>query len=696
MKQFWKMIQQRLLPAVAIVLTLFAMAPEKSDAAGLLIAEGGVGGVLEIKEHEVKVTINNGVAVTRVTQVFQNTENRQVEALYTFPVPRGASVSNFSMWIDGKEMIGEVLEKNRARQIYESYKQKRRDPGLLEQVDYKRFEMRIFPIAAGAEQKVQIVYYQEVSVDHDEATYVYPLATVTRSGIDARITGKFAIDFDVKSSVPITAMESPSHGGQFVMVRHADTYHQASLETDGGSLAQDVVFHYRLARPKTGFDLITSRQKGQDGYFLLTLTAGKELAALDSGMDYVFLLDISGSMANDSKLLVSKNSVQAFVDELGVEDRFELMTFNVQPQTLFGELRPAAAESRDAASAFLESRQARGGTILAPAMNTAYRYGDPDRTLNVVVLSDGMTEQRERRELMALVASRPRNARVFCIGIGNEVNRPLLEQMADDSGGLAAFVSRGDNLTRAAKAFRRKLMRPVATDLRLDIDGAGVYAIEPALLPNLYHGCPVRIYGRYSGAGDARITLTANIQGAALEKAVSLSFPEIDGDNPEIERMWAWKRIDGLLKKADRAGDRQTVLPEVIRLGEGFSIVTEYTSFLVLENDAEYQRWKIERKNRDRLGRDRSARAQREKELDEIRNRASADLGPQPLLARAKAPEAPVSQNTPPASPPPSASRNPGSVRPQSRNLDLGIGTGPVGPLFVLGAWWLVRRKRRR
>ena len=696
MKQFWKMIQQRLLPAVAIVLTLFAVAPEKSDAAGLLIAEGGFGGVMEIKEHEVKVTINNGVAVTRVTQVFQNTENRQVEALYTFPVPRGASVSNFSMWIDGKEMIGEVLEKNRARQIYESYKQKRRDPGLLEQVDYKRFEMRIFPIAAGAEQKVQIVYYQEVSVDHDEATYVYPLATVTRSGIDARITGKFAIDFDVKSSVPITAMESPSHAGQFVMVRHADTYHQASLETDGGSLAKDVVFHYRLARPKTGFDLITSRQKGQDGYFLLTLTAGKELAALDSGMDYVFLLDISGSMANDSKLLVSKNSVQAFVDELGVEDRFELMTFNVQPQTLFGELRPAAAESRDAASAFLESRQARGGTILAPAMNTAYRYGDPDRTLNVVVLSDGMTEQRERRELMALVASRPRNARVFCIGIGNEVNRPLLEQMADDSGGLAAFVSRGDNLTRAAKAFRRKLMRPVATDLRLDIDGAGVYAIEPALLPNLYHGCPVRIYGRYSGAGDARITLTANIQGAALEKAVSLSFPEIDGDNPEIERMWAWKRIDGLLKKADRAGDRQTVLPEVIRLGEGFSIVTEYTSFLVLENDAEYQRWKIERKNRDRLGRDRSARAQREKELDEIRNRASADLGPQPLLARAKAPEAPVSQNTTPASPPPSASRNPGSVRPQSRNLDLGIGTGPVGPLFVLGAWWLVRRKKKK
>ena len=115
--------------------------------AGLLIADGGFGGILEIEEHEAKVTINNGIAVTEVTQVFKNIENRRVEALYTFPVPRGASVANFSMWINGKEMVGEVVEKERARQIYESYKRTNKDPGLLEQVDYKTFEMRIFPIA---------------------------------------------------------------------------------------------------------------------------------------------------------------------------------------------------------------------------------------------------------------------------------------------------------------------------------------------------------------------------------------------------------------------------------------------------------------------------------------------------------------------------------------------------------------------
>src|SRR3954470_7086762 len=168
----------------AAMLACSTMAP----AAGLLVADGGLGGVLEVKEHEAQVTINNGIAVTKVTQVFHNTESRQVEALYIFPVPKGASVANFSMWINGKEMVGEVLEKKRAREIYQSYKQTKKDPGLLEQTDYRTFEMRVFPIAPRGEQKVQITYYQELEFDHDWATYVYPLSTQTRPGIDSRTT----------------------------------------------------------------------------------------------------------------------------------------------------------------------------------------------------------------------------------------------------------------------------------------------------------------------------------------------------------------------------------------------------------------------------------------------------------------------------------------------------------------------------
>lgn len=640
---------------------LLGLATPPARAAGLLIADNGFGGVLEIKEHAVKVTINNGIAVTEVTQVFLNTENRQVEALYTFPVPRGASVANFSMWINGKEMIGEVLEKQRARQIYDSYKQVRRDPGLLEQTDYRTFEMRIFPIAPKAEQRVQIVYYQELDFDHDWARYVYPLATNTRKGINSRTTGKFALTLEAKSEIPIVDMDSPSHPKDFAIAKHTPAYYQASLETRGGDLSRDVVIEYHAARPRTGLDMITSRQNNEDGYFSLTLTAGEELNQKDMAMDYVFVQDISGSMREDNKLAISRKSLAAFIAGLGKDDRLEVLTFNLQANPLFKQLRSADDAAKTEAIRFLDSQDARGGTTLEPAVNTAYKYAQNARPLNVIILSDGLTDQSERATLISLIRSRPNNVRVFCIGVGNDVNRALLEQIANDSGGLAAFLSSEDNFERAAQAFRRKLLRPVLTDLKINIANADVYDLEPKTLPNLYHGMPIRLYGRYRKPGDAQVTITGRIGDQEIRRSIDLSFPKEDNANPQIERMWAWHKVDRLLKEADATNSRSTVTDEIVRLGEAYSIVTEYTSFIVLENDAEYQRWSIQRKNLNRIARDRASQQELLASLESMRKKAVDDIGPvasDQRLPSTPQVQSPIPTNTPAANPTPSRSRD--------------------------------------
>lgn len=699
---------RRSLPRLALAVALAAAAAVSFVAApvrasGLLIADGGFGGVLEIKQHDVKVVVNNGIAVTEVEQVFVNKENRVVEALYTFPVPKGASVANFSMWINGREMIGEVVEKARARQIYESYKQTKRDPGLLEQVDYKRFEMRIFPIPAGAEQRVRVTYYQELDFDDDWATYVYPLATVTHQGVNSAVQGKFALTLDAKSEIPIVKLESPSHANDFVLVKHSPQYHQASLELQGGDLSRDLVIAFKTERPRTGLDVIASRQNGEDGYFQLTLTAGQELAELDRGMDYVFVLDISGSMARDGKLQLSRNCAAAFVKELSPEDRFEMITFNVASTPLFSRLTPANDEARTKATAFLDGQAARGGTILRPALTTAYRYQDTDRTLNVVVLSDGMTEPAEHQELLSLIKQRPSGVRVFCIGMGNEVNRPLLEQMAEDAGGLAAFISQEDNFERQAQAFRRKLMRPAMSNMRLSIAGS-VYDVEPETLPNLYHGSPVRVYGRYRTAGDVAVTLRSDIQGQAFEQTVKVPLPETEAGNPEIERMWALHRVDRLLGDERRDGANRHK-DEIVRLCEGYSIVSPYASFIVLENDNEYKRWSIERRNVTRVQRDRAAQQAVRSQLERLREQAVAQLGPADALDKKPAEVARTNATpnvTPTASAPAadtSSPRGPSFSVPSSGGGHGGGALDPVTAAIALGlagsALAAARRGRR-
>lgn len=688
--------------ALLAAMLLFTGRGELAHAAGLLVADGGFGGTLEIIEHDVQVTINNGIAVTQVEQVFSNTENRQVEALYTFPVPKGASVSNFSMWIGGKEMIGEVLEKKRAREIYNSYKQQRRDPGLLEQTDYRTFEMRIFPIAPRAEQKVRITYYQELDFDHDWATYVYPLATTTRAQADTRVNGRFSVSANISSAIPITAVQSPSHGDAFLMVDHTENYHEASLENRDGDLARDVVLAFQVTRPVTGMDLLTSNTEGEEGYFALSLTAGEDLEKIQTGSDYVFILDISGSMANEGKLNTSVNSLAAFIKGLGPDDRFEVITFNKRPFTLFNQLTAPGDATITQAITFLGSQEARGGTALQPAIATAYKYGTDDRPLNTVILSDGITEQSERRILMDMIRSRPTNVRVFCIGVGNDINRSLLRQMAEDAGGLAAFLSRGDDFERQARAFRRKLMHPVATNLQITIDGIDAYDIEPEQLPNLYHGMPVRMYGRYRGKGDARINVTAEVNGRRIETTAALNFPARNEDNPEIERMWAWHRMERLKRMHEMNSD-PALVDEIVRLGEGYSITSEYTSFLVLENDAEYKRWKIERRNATRIQRDRQAQERVRRELEALRAKSMSGIGPAEDLKIAQAEPQQPTQQVQRTGNPPAPSQDPSSQPVRSRSFDMPSfgGGGAMDPVSALigigigGGALLGRRKKK-
>jgi hypothetical protein len=200
---------------------------------------------------------------------------------------------------------------------------------------------------------------------------------------------------------------------------------------------------------------------------------------------------------------------------------------------------------------------------------------------------------------------------------------------------------------------------------------------------------PVRVYGRYQGSGAAQLTLSGTIEGKPMTRNVPLAFPIVDAANPEIERMWALSRVNRLLGESDATGSRTSVIDEIVGLGEGYSIVTQYTSFIVLENDFEYQRWQIQRKNAIRIQRDRDAQQILSTELETLRNKAADDIGPatadKPAPTPAAAPTPPVLIRPDPSTPtdqtPP-----PNQLRQQnSTDLDIGghpgTGGGAIDPI---------------
>ena len=141
---------QRMRYAIGTVLLaaalLFAGA---TQAAGLLRPTGSSLPPLEIRDHQVDVVIEDGYAITRVDQVFHNPHGQDLEAHYSFPVPEKGALAEFTVWIDGNPVNGEVLEREQAQKVYEEEKAAGRDAGISEKESYKTFETRVYPVRAG-------------------------------------------------------------------------------------------------------------------------------------------------------------------------------------------------------------------------------------------------------------------------------------------------------------------------------------------------------------------------------------------------------------------------------------------------------------------------------------------------------------------------------------------------------------------
>src|SRR5947199_3154563 len=158
-------------------LVLLALAGSSVQAAGLLIPEDKKLPPLAMVNHKVTATIEDQVAITTLEQTFRNHTDRPLEATYLFPVPKGASVDRFTMWVDGKETGGELLDAKHAHQVYTDIVRRTQDPGLLEYLGNSLMRMRVFPIPPKGDQKVKISFKSIAPMDGSVVEYVYPLKT---------------------------------------------------------------------------------------------------------------------------------------------------------------------------------------------------------------------------------------------------------------------------------------------------------------------------------------------------------------------------------------------------------------------------------------------------------------------------------------------------------------------------------------
>lgn len=540
---------------------------------------------LGIRYHHVTVTIQDQVAVTHIDQVFYNPNNWQVEGTYFFPLPKEATVSNFTLWVDGKPVEGQVLNAEQARQEYEDIVRSLRDPALLEYADRGAVRASIFPIPPKGERRIELEYSQALTGENGLVSYLYPLNTEKFSALPI---DSVTINLDIRSSQPIRAVYSPTHN---IALKRIDEYHvTAGYEASDVRPDTDFALYYSIGENEA-FHLISTRDPGDadpDGYFLLLLAPRPDASAQRLPKDVILVLDRSGSMEGE-KFSQAQEALRYVLNHLNPEDRFNIITFSTGVEAYANRLRPAT----DAIEAlpWIDRLSARGSTDINRALLDAASMVDPERPAYLIFLTDGLPTEGEtdsQKILDNLAASAPENLRLFAFGVGYDVDTFLLDSLSQAHHGASAYVGPGEPLDETISGFYAKISTPVLTNLTLDFNGISTYDLYPSPLPDLFAGSQIIVAGRYRGGGTADVSLSGEVNG----QVQTFRFPEQNferdsaaGDQlSAIPRLWATRKIGYLLNQIRLHGPDKETIDQIVRLSVRFGIVTPYTSYLVSES----------------------------------------------------------------------------------------------------------------
>ncbi len=558
----------------------------------------------QLIEHKVNVDIIDQVTRVEVHQVFFNHSNRTLEGTYYFPLPKNASVSDFKMHVDGKILSGELLEKDKARKIYEDIVRRQLDPALLEYADHNLFRAKIFPIPPHRERKIVLEYASLLQLEGNLVHFSYPLRGQIGSSQslvpmennnqsrrqderNKRPSIDQMIHVDLHSNIPLRNIYSPSHEVEVVKV--GEKHAKISYEGTRKRIASNFILYYSFSRTDFGLNLMTYRPEDNEaGFFMLLVSPKTEFSKKEIlKKDILFVLDTSGSMEGD-KIKQAKEALKYCINHLNSDDRFNLITFSTEVKRFKSELVSTAEYQRDALR-YVDRLEARGGTNIHDALIDALHMDfDKNRPMSIVFLTDGLPTAGVTNigNIIKNVSKNNTNdVKIFTFGVGYDVNTALLDKIAETNRSVSDYIEPEENIEEKISIFYDKIRHPVLTDLDLDYGRIEVEDVYPKKLPDLFKGSQLTIFGRYTTEKKVDIQLKGSVKGQEKKYMYKADFSTPNEDYAFLPHLWATRKIGYLTDEIRLHGETDELKNEVIRLSQKYGVMSPYTSYLVQEEE---------------------------------------------------------------------------------------------------------------
>jgi len=548
-------------------LALTAAAPSWSQTAFEARTDAGTPAPMPLIDERISVVIDGQYAHATLRQTYENRSGDRLEGRYVLQAGDGARVRGFAYWNGEQKIVGEVFEKETAQRVYEEVTGLGRDPGLLEQVGEGAFSFRVFPIEAAEHKRIEVEVGKWLPRADGVVEYRVPLGLAGAS-----------IDVDLQDERGFAPPTSPTHRLTITKQGDGRTHVRAAAPKAG---VKEFVLRYQPKRKPWQLSSYVHKDDGHDGYIAVTLAPPSGIGAgKATAKDVTIVLDRSGSMSG-APLEHAKLAAKAVVSRLSAGDRVNVVLFDDGVDTLYPKPKLATPEVRADALSYIDRVSDAGGTDIAKALRaTLAAQIDDDKPNVILFLTDG---QSSSQEAIAAAKGDTGDARLFTIGVGSGVEKPLLSRLAKEKRGRFTYIESPEAIGARMTTLYQQIESPIMVDVAVDIEGVRVQRRYPQTVPDIYRGDELRLVGRVQGTGVAKITVRGIIDGKPVELRSSARIaPE---RRPWVGRVWAEARVDDLLEEKALHGENEEIKNEVINLAVAYNFATPYTSFLAIPAD---------------------------------------------------------------------------------------------------------------
>ncbi len=539
------------------------------------------------------VVIDGQKAGCTLKYVLYNPGSAPIEVDFLAPLPEGGTLTGATL-LDGKqEMAGQVYGKDEAWEIYRGIVASRRDPALLEYAGRDTYRARVFPVPAKGRQTLELRFDYLIPKGDGQIGLSFPLAGPMTAGerpeqeVHAVIRGREGL---ANIYSPLAGVRIDHQDGQDAVI---------TFDLKDAPVTDRFKLYYQESPKEAsavgGMVLSHKPDKDDDGFFLfLAEPALSADARPEAAKNVVFVLDTSGSMSGP-KFDQAREALKFVLERLNARDNFNLVDYNSKVSSWQPEMAGLSPENRQSALRYVDNLRSGGNTNIEEALKTAFAMmGDPKAPNYLVFLTDGQPTVGEQNEMKLAEIAKKANpggtTRLFSFGVGFDVNARLLDRLSGQAGGASVFVDpyEDENIESAVAAFFSRLTTPALTRPRLT-SGLAINRVMPEPVPDLFLGQQLVLVGRYPKGGETTFTLKGRRGGQAEEFAYRVRLA--DGPAPEgsfISQVWAQRRIGELIDEIDLAGGRPSkeLVDEMVELSKTYGILTPYTSFLALEDQA--------------------------------------------------------------------------------------------------------------